>query len=301
MPEHSIDGVGTSTAGFAGITERGPESPLLTTSWADYQRWFGGHLPGNVSYLPHAVQGFFENGGQRLFIARITGATEAAYAGGLAALETVDEIALLTVPDEVRFATAITAGPITAAVIAQCERRKDRFGIVSCASGRSDASQLRPPVDTKQAAFYYPWIRVSDALTGRSLRMPPTGHIAGVYARTDIERGVHKAPANEGCGAPLISSFRSRIVRRTSSTRAASTSFATFVRPAAAPRVGRADDVVRLRVEVHQRAPAVHLHRDVDRQGHAVGGVRAERRAALGSVMRPASATFSSASGATAR
>jgi phage tail sheath protein FI len=197
VAEHSIDGVGTSTAGFAGITERGPEYPCLTTSWLEYQRVFGGHLPGTVSYLPRAVQGFFENGGQRLYIARITGTNESAYADGLAALGTVDEVALLSVPDEVRFATATTAGPITAAVIAQCERRKDRFGIVSCAGGRSDAPQLRPPADTKQAAFYYPWIDVNDPLTGGSLRIPPTGHIAGVYARTDAARGVAKAPANE--------------------------------------------------------------------------------------------------------
>jgi uncharacterized protein len=192
-----IEGVATSTAGFAGITEKGPEYPCLTTSWLDYQRLFGGYLPGTVSYLPHAVQGFFENGGQRLFIARVTDANEAAYAGGLAALETVDEIALLAVPDEVRFATPVTAGPVTAAVIAQCERRKDRFGIVSSASGLGDVSRLKPPQDTAWAAFYYPWIDVNDPLAGRSLRMPSTSHIAGVIARTDIERGVHKAPANE--------------------------------------------------------------------------------------------------------
>jgi phage tail sheath protein FI len=122
---------------------------------------------------------------------------ESAYADSLASLETVDDVALLAVPDEVRFATPATAGPVTAAVIAQCERRKDRFAIVSSANGHSDVSQLKPPQDSAWAAFYYPWIDVHDPLTGRTLRMPPTGHIAGVIARTDTERGVHKAPANE--------------------------------------------------------------------------------------------------------
>src|SRR3954469_20789152 len=70
-----IGGVGTSTAGFAGITERGPEYPCLTTSWLEYRRWFGGELSGAVSYLPHAARGFFENGGQRLYVARVVGAT----------------------------------------------------------------------------------------------------------------------------------------------------------------------------------------------------------------------------------
>src|SRR6478736_7085106 len=72
-----IEGVSTSTAGFLGITERGPEYPLMTTSWLQYQRWFGTYLPETLSYLPHAVQGFFDNGGQRLFIARVLGANAA--------------------------------------------------------------------------------------------------------------------------------------------------------------------------------------------------------------------------------
>ena len=51
--------------------------------------------------------------------------------------------------------------------------------------------------DSKFAALYYPWIEVMDPLTRRPMMMPPSGHIAGVWARTDEQRGVHKAPANE--------------------------------------------------------------------------------------------------------
>src|SRR4051812_10141070 len=74
-----IEGVGTNTAGFVGQTERGPLEPRLVTSWLEYQRWYGGHISPSVSYLSHAVQGFFDNGGQRLFLARVTssGATRA--------------------------------------------------------------------------------------------------------------------------------------------------------------------------------------------------------------------------------
>jgi phage tail sheath protein FI len=50
---------------------------------------------------------------------------------------------------------------------------------------------------TKYAAFYYPWIRIVDPVTQTIKTVPPGGHVAGIYARTDIERGVHKAPANE--------------------------------------------------------------------------------------------------------
>src|SRR5688572_8522943 len=65
-----IEGVGTSTAGLVGQTERGPTSPKLTTSWLDFERWYGGLIDSAVSYLPWAAQGFFDNGGQRVFIAR---------------------------------------------------------------------------------------------------------------------------------------------------------------------------------------------------------------------------------------
>jgi uncharacterized protein len=69
-----IEGVSTSTAGFVGQTERGPATPRMVTSWLAYQRWFGGPVETSMSYLPWAVQGFFDNGGQRAFIARITAA-----------------------------------------------------------------------------------------------------------------------------------------------------------------------------------------------------------------------------------
>jgi len=65
-----IEGVSTSTAGFIGEAERGPTTPRLVTSWMDYQRLFGSYF-GNNQYLPYAVEGFFKNGGQRCYIARI--------------------------------------------------------------------------------------------------------------------------------------------------------------------------------------------------------------------------------------
>ena len=79
-----IEGVSTSTAAMLGATERGPEYPKLITSWLQYQRWYGGYIP-DVSYLTYAVQGFFDNGGQRVFIARIIDpAGSSATAGGIA-------------------------------------------------------------------------------------------------------------------------------------------------------------------------------------------------------------------------
>src|SRR5579864_2141198 len=76
----SIEGVSTSTTGFVGVTERGPNSglPVLVTSFTEFQRLFGGYFDFGPSFLglnglPHAVNGFFVNGGQRLYICRVTG------------------------------------------------------------------------------------------------------------------------------------------------------------------------------------------------------------------------------------
>jgi len=77
-----IEGVGTSTAGFLGATERGPEPPRLITSWLEFQRWYGGYIP-DTSYLSYAVQGFFDNGGQRCFIGRVASKTAKATQGKL--------------------------------------------------------------------------------------------------------------------------------------------------------------------------------------------------------------------------
>jgi len=67
-----IEGVPTSTAAFLGETERGPLRPRLVTSFSEYRRWFGDVFRDN-RYLPLAVNGFFENGGQRVYICRIVG------------------------------------------------------------------------------------------------------------------------------------------------------------------------------------------------------------------------------------
>ena len=67
-----IEGVSTSTAGSVGLTERGPTRPRLVTSWGDFASWYGGIIDPATSYLPFAVRGFFDNGGQRMFVARVT-------------------------------------------------------------------------------------------------------------------------------------------------------------------------------------------------------------------------------------
>ena len=113
--------------------------------------------------------------------------------GGLAALEEVDEIAILCCPDEHMFPVTIAQ-----ALVDQCERLKDRFAIIQAPQAAGQPGPHQPSVEnSKYAAYYYPWLEITDPTTGTAKLIPPGGHVAGIYARTDIERGVHKAPANE--------------------------------------------------------------------------------------------------------
>ncbi len=112
---------------------------------------------------------------------------------GLSGFGEVDDISIVYSPNPQPVAGLVGA------LITHCENLKDRFAIIDSAQGSASISGLDPRSnnDTKYAAFYYPWIKVVDPVAGMRRLVPPGGHMAGIYARTDTERGVHKAPANE--------------------------------------------------------------------------------------------------------
>jgi phage tail sheath protein FI len=110
---------------------------------------------------------------------------------GLLALADIDEISILCCPDE------HLENGITSQLVAQCENLKNRFAILQAKVNAGNPENNDPPADSKYAAFYFPWVRVTNPLTGASLLVPPGGHITGIYARSDTNRGVHKDPANE--------------------------------------------------------------------------------------------------------
>ena len=334
-----IRGVSTSLAGFLGETERGPENPILISSFGDYMQFYGGYLPN--SYLTYAVDGFFRNGGKNCYIARICSSdsdpstldldidgtnsikmtavgpgdwgnriwakienatlqssflfkltllyystmppvtivdpTESSNRNdpnrrepdvievydnlsidpkspdfyikkvngtskivvlssmihgrpinvaltalswgnsgsaisisdynptgsktnslgeiiytGLAGFKKIDEISIVCAPNENGIPT------LRDAIVSHCEELKDRFAVLQ--TKENDANNidtLRPGRESKYAALYFPWLKVLDPLTNSHKLIPPGGHIAGIYARSDTERGVHKAPANE--------------------------------------------------------------------------------------------------------
>lgn len=110
---------------------------------------------------------------------------------GLLAFKEIDDISIVVVPNE----NDIMG--LTGEVIAHCELMKDRFAVTQAKQSAGPLGKLMPPTDSQFAAFYYPWIKVVDPLTQGLKLIPPGGHMAGIYARSDTERGVHKAPANE--------------------------------------------------------------------------------------------------------
>jgi len=126
---------------------------------------------------------------------------------GLSGLEALDEVTILAVPDlmmsyQLNEMSLADVQAVQRALYEHCEKTKYRFAILDCPPDLMPQQvrdwRLKANYDSKYAALYYPWIEVPDMVKGKgTVRIPPSGHIAGVYARTDAERGVHKAPANE--------------------------------------------------------------------------------------------------------
>jgi phage tail sheath protein FI len=118
---------------------------------------------------------------------------------GLAALD-------LDVFRDIALVYAPTAEPgVVTNVITHCEKNRFRFAVIDAPQGSGVPENLDPRSanDTKYAAFYYPWITVSDPRSGARINIPPGGPVLGIYARTDNTRGVFKAPANEPVAGAL--------------------------------------------------------------------------------------------------
>ena len=181
-----IEGVSTSTAAFLGETQTGATAPRIVTSWLEFQALFGGYF-GADQYLPYAVEGFFLNGGKRCCICKVANSD---YALALIKLEAVEEVSILYSPN------AQAVAGLTDALISHCEQLRNRFVIFDSLKGQ-DSSSVTKPRESSFAAFYYQWIYVKQTKTGQMCLVPPGGHVAGIYARSDIEKGVDKAPANQ--------------------------------------------------------------------------------------------------------
>jgi phage tail sheath protein FI len=202
-PAGPIAGAGTSTPALIGTVAKALgndalNKPVAITNWSAYTDAFGGY--DTALNLPFAVRGFFENGGTMAYIVPIKDTT--GLSAALDQLTRVPDVSMVCLP-------GVVDPALQATVITHCEAMGDRFAILD---GAQDPTPLKADgaLQTQRgkllsrngfAALYWPWIVINDptAPADRPARLtrPPSGHIAGIFARSDNLRGVHKAPANE--------------------------------------------------------------------------------------------------------
>jgi phage tail sheath protein FI len=122
---------------------------------------------------------------------------DAEFVEALDTLRKIDDVNQIAIPDR-------TTATVQQAVIAHCEQMADRFGVLDAQPGLDlfgatsiDAQRLGLDSTRGFSALYYPWLRVARVGPGKPILVPPSGHVCGVYARSDNTRGVHKAPGNE--------------------------------------------------------------------------------------------------------
>jgi phage tail sheath protein FI len=126
---------------------------------------------------------------------------------GVEGLEVMEDVTMLCVPDLMSTPPGEKLNldqvkAVQTAMIAHCERLGDRVAIIDSPPNATpqEIKDWRMNIagyDSSYAALYYPWIQVDDPILNRPIYIPPSGHMAGIWARNDNTRGVHKAPANE--------------------------------------------------------------------------------------------------------
>ena len=204
--------------------------PRRVNNWTQFETLYGSFAPGII--LPHSVYGWFNNGGGAAYIVRVQHTDDAAenpqpiavggdsFVGsesertGINGLVVADEVTMVVVPDLItatRGADGVidltTFQAVQLAAIAHAEKSGDRLAILDTppSLGPSAAAEWRTAAmyDSKFAALYYPWIKIANPFAKpdndepKLLVVPPSGHLAGIWARNDATRGVWKAPANE--------------------------------------------------------------------------------------------------------
>ncbi|MFI6264930.1 phage tail sheath family protein [Micromonospora sp. NPDC051006] len=224
-----IGPAGTSTAAFVGVApDRGAHlgKALPVNNWSDFLRLYADGEQLESTPLARAVFGFLDNGGTRCWVVNVgdggavTGTGQRR--GGLQLLEAVDEISIVAAPgfhDPVSHDALLSMAERLRTMVAICDPAPDVEDVSALTrvatpppgkppkpgegsgGGSGGSAEAGPaayrPRQSEFGAFYYPWLRVRDPLDGELVLTPPSGHMAGIWARTDALRGVHKAPANE--------------------------------------------------------------------------------------------------------
>ena len=132
---------------------------------------------------------------------------------GLMSFEDIENISIVAAPGSSysnNNTYLVQAETISGYLKNHCERMRYRIAVLDSIEKHlvSDVLQYRAKMDSKHAALYYPWVTILDPLTGDEINLPPSGFVAGIYARNDVEYGVHKAPANEIVNLAIDFEFR---------------------------------------------------------------------------------------------
>jgi phage tail sheath protein FI len=213
-----IAGVGTSTAAFIGVADRLAAAdvgkPKKFTNWTEFSTFIKGAAPTDTTpiyttvnrMLALAVFGFFNNGGTACYVLPVAAADMANLDPLLEKLKPIDEIAIVAAPgveDTIRKVQVMT----------HCLTMQDRVAVLDGVKAPASDSTpgdiygaaMAPPMPDyfSYGAIYFPWVKVFNPLYTKAgtepefIDQPPSGHVAGIWARVDAARGVHKAPANE--------------------------------------------------------------------------------------------------------
>jgi phage tail sheath protein FI len=210
-----IEAVGTRTAAFLGEApdpKAHVNEAVAINNWSEFVRKFTREDSPSTS-LSNAVYGFFLNGGSRCYV--VNAGKDGSIAGGgrdrtgVDTLEGIDDVNMVAAPGR-------TGAADYESVMAHCEKMGDRVAILdpspdATVESLTEIASVDPdggstegrPRASSYAAFYYPRITVRDPLSGEVKAVDPSGHMAGVWARTDATRGVHKAPGNENVRGAL--------------------------------------------------------------------------------------------------
>lgn len=185
---------------FLGLTEKWPEEAdepdsLALTRWPEFEIKFG--RPVSEGFLAPAVRGFFQNGGRLCYVRPLQDVTPEALETGLARMACLDDVDLVCAPDIATEPRPELQVKLQETLLNHCDERGDLFAVLDLdrrvleSQWKNEGEDDVPPLRGANGAVYYPWVRTSQDL------VPPCGHVAGVYARSDRGVGVHKAPANE--------------------------------------------------------------------------------------------------------
>jgi phage tail sheath protein FI len=213
----------TSVTGFIGQSRSGPiNKAVKIMSAREYTSLFG--TAAHSKYLAYAVRGFFQNGGRMCYVVNIgfgrdlrsernlpnvlQGNGYSRIITAIKVFEKIKEISIVCAP-------GITNPNAQKIIINHCEKMGNRFAILDIQRDtNAGLGRLNRPPSSANAAAYFPWLKIYDAKKRKFLFVPPSGHVAGIYARVDAEKGSHKAPAGPLFPIKGINGLKYNLVQR---------------------------------------------------------------------------------------